>query len=516
VWAEENANMFAPLEWMQTGTGIVKSRRTALLCGVLLVCVTVSGQTREPARVKAGTTAPALTSWVEFSPAAVSLNNPLTATSGSTGTSTFTVTFTVLDAAGNVATLTPEHPLHVHIYGAPAGVITPIDTDVTTGNSKEFTYDGGFFPNNMEMIAWMDEKVTTPTGTTKTASVGSTLLTHANRPTACVPGAMTFAPEVEQTVPDSIVFEATVGPDNPVAANYTKFTMDTGSMGVIVPEKDIIHGPNVHGPGAAGSVFYDSSGYVYTGNYYLAPVSVLLSDGTSYVQSHPVLVLGTNGVHCAAGYPKCVTPKSSDLWYLGVGFSRPAAGTGDLLGSPSQNAFLQLNDASGGTDINDGYILSAQGVALGLTAANMGGYKYVDLTPNTTTPGDWTTEPGCYQFTTLTGEPQFCGTLLIDVGISESFIDLENADRPDGSYVTGGYVPAGLGMSVTAGSKDNPAMTDTFTVVEKGTTPTGTAPTYVQWINSSKVFINTGRRPLLGFSYLYSAQCGQVGFKSLE
>jgi hypothetical protein len=271
-------------------------------------------------------------------------------------------------------------------------------------------------------------------------------------------------------------------------------------------------GSTVHGPGAPGQKFYDSSGFVFTGNYYLAPVSVELEDGT-FVQSNPILVLAIDGVHCQTGYKKCVQPGAPDLRYLGVGFDRNSTGVGDLFDSPSENAFLELTDAQNGTDINSGYVLSDSGVKVGITSTNASGFNTVSLTPNSAVPGDWNPVPGCYQFTTLSGNPQFCGNLLLDVGISEMFIDLPFDQRPPGSYGTNNRVPDGVGMQIQAGAMNQPAMSYSFTAVQPPQKPTGPAPTYAQWVNSPNIFVNTGRRPLLAFDYYYSGQCGQVGFK---
>jgi hypothetical protein len=283
---------------------------------------------------------------------------------------------------------------------------------------------------------------------------------------------------------------------------------------VIVTKSDLVLGSQVHGPGAVGQKFYDSSGYVFTGNYYLAPVNVELKDH-SFVQTNPILVLAIDAVHCQPGYKKCVAPKHADLHYLGVGFDRNTTGAGDLFDSPSENAFLQLTDPQNGTDINQGYILSTQGVTAGLTPANTNGFNLVTLTPNTTVPGDWNPETGCFQFTTLPGSPQFCGNLLLDVGISEMFMDLSFSQRPAGSFGTNNYVPTGVGMNILAGSTAQPAMSYDFKAVQPPIQPVGSAPTYAQWVNVSNVFVNTGRRPLLSYNYLYSGQCGQVGFQSL-
>lgn len=447
-------------------------------------------------------------STVVFSPGTVILNNPVRSdwTTSPASPTTVTVNLTAYDSHGNLLTPTTDNPLHVHVYGAPGGVISPVDTVITSGTAVQFTYNGAFFPNNMEIAAWIKD----PSGSSE--SLGTTLFVQQNRPT-CSYGSNQFALDMTATVPSSIQVQAVVGADNP--STFHTFTIDTGSLGVIVTKSDLVFGAEVHGPGAAGQKFYDSSGYVFTGHYYLAPVSVELASG-SFVQSNPILVLAIDGVHCQSGYNKCKAPKHADLHYLGIGFDRNSTGTGDLFDSPSENAFLELTDAQNGTDINQGYILSTQGVTAGITASNASGFNMVTLTPNTTVPGDWNPEPGCFQFTTLAGSPQFCGNLLLDVGISEMFIDLSFGQRPAGSFDPNNYVPSGLGMNIEAGSKTQPAMSYNYTTVQPPVQPSGPAPTFSQWVNDKNVFVNTGRRPLLNYNYLYSGRCGEVGFQPLS
>jgi hypothetical protein len=444
---------------------------------------------------------------IVFSPGTLTLNNPTSPgwIPAAPVPSTIIVNLIAYDSSGNQLLPTAANPLHVHVYGAPRGVIAPIDTTITSGTEVQFTYSGAYFPNNMELAAWIKD----PSGSSE--SLGTTLIIPQNR-TSCAGGSRSFDLKVTKTVPDPIQVKAVVGADKPTPDNFVTFTLDTGSLGVIVTKSKLFKGVNVHGPGAPGQKFYDSSGYVYTGNYYLAPVSVQLTSG-SYVQSDPILVLAVDKVHCHAGYKKCAAPKNASLYYLGVGFDRNSTGPGDLFDSPSENAFLRLTDTQGGTDINPGYILSTQGVTLGITPGDSAGFNPVTLTPNATVAGDWNPEPGCYQFTSLPGSPQFCGNLLLDVGIGEMFMDLPFDQRPAGSYDSNNKVPDGLEMNILAGSPTQPAMSYDFSVVQPPTQPVGPAPTFAQWINDANVFVNTGRRPLLSFDYLFAGQCGEVGFK---
>jgi hypothetical protein len=447
-------------------------------------------------------------STIVFSPGTILLNNPHASPASKPAMlapSTITVNVTAYDQQGNVLQPSVENPLYLQVYGAPEGVISPISTQITSGTTVQFTYNGGAVPHNLELAAWIAD----PLGGD---ALGTTLFVPQNRP-SCT-GTSSFALNVTTNVPNPIRVKAVVGADNPQPSQFMNFTMDTGSLGTLVTKANLVMGANVHGPGAAGEKFYDSSGYVFTGNYYLAPISLQLTDGT-YVQTNPILVLAVDGVHCHAGYEKCVAPSRPELHYLGVGFDRNSTGPGDLFDSPSENALLSLTDAQNGTDINEGYILSTQGVTAGITSSNSSGFVTYQLA-NNTVPGDWNPVPGCYQFTALSGSPQFCGNLLLDIGIAEMFIDLPFDQRPSGSYDNNNEVPSGVGMNILAGTAGSPVMSYNYTAVQPPQQPSGPAPTYVKWVDVNSVFVNTGRRALFNYDYLYSGQCGEVGFKAVS
>jgi hypothetical protein len=80
-------------------------------------------------------------------------------------------------------------------------------------------------------------------------------------------------------------------------------------------------------------------------------------------------------------------------------------------------------------------------------------------------------------------------------------------------------VPNGVTMTVAMGPANAPIMSYEYTVQDHPDAES-VAPTFTQWINSTsftsnQIFINTGRRPLYHFNYLYNGQCGQVAFKKL-
>ena len=146
------------------------------------------------------------------------------------------------------------------------------------------------------------------------------------------------------------------------------------------------------------------------------------------MQTNPILVLAVDAGFCAPGYPNC-TPPGTNIHYLGVGFDRNNTTAGDAFDSPADNAFLEIADAENGTNISPGYVLSADNAKIGIVDTS--NFKLAALTPNTDVPGDWNAASlDAINFPTLAGRNQFCGSLLMDVGIDGMFLDLAEAKRP--------------------------------------------------------------------------------------
>ncbi len=459
--------------------------------------------------------APSMPNVIVFSPNAVTLSNPSGTnwTTKPAGPTAVSINLTVYDSTGTVTTPSRDRPLHVHVYGAPDGVISPIDQVLTSGTTTTstivtFQYDGGSFPNNMELAAWMDDSA-------GGSSLGTTLFVPETR-RDCTGGSSASDLYVTSKIPSEIQVKAVVGADYPPEADFHNFTIDTGSLGVLVTKSDLIMGPQVHGPGAPGEKFYNSSGLIFSGYYYLAPVSIELTDH-SFVKTNPILVLAVDHVKCDSSESykgRCHLPKNAGLHYLGVGFDRNSTTAGDLFDSPSQNAFLELTDLQNGNDINQGYILSKEGVTLGITADDSSEFTFTRLDANTTVAGDWGPLQGCYGFPKLSGSPQFCGSLLLDLGIKQMYLDLPFGDRPGKTFDKKNYVPSKIRMNIQAGVKGQPpAMSYGFDTIQPPDQPGGDTPAFVQWINKTDIFVNTGRRALMKYSYLYLAGCGYVGFR---
>lgn len=462
---------------------------------------------------------------IVFTPTNTFVNNPTTSTLGSKqlAPQSFTISMTMLNSLGQPMTPTANNPIHVDVYGAPAGVIWPTSTTTTTG-SVTFFYNGQYFPNNIMVNAWISDS------TNNGAAIGQTQILQQNAP-PCNYAPVSYQVPLASGLPDDLVVMADVGYTTSSPTNTLKpYDIDTGSLGVIVPISDLpVGSPNVIGPGPVGVQTYTSSGNTYYGNYYLATVRIQTSNGT--IQTPPILVLAINpnSFKCTGSSSKPCHHRdhshfSDPLYYMGVGFGRPGTGnSSDLFHSPTANAFLHITDASNGTDISPGYYLtpndgsapSPGGITLGVSSPV--NYAMVNLTPNPAYPGDFSTEYGCFSFPNSSKPNPVCGTVLLDAGIDYMIMSAPKA-LLDSSVESGGYINAGNNTTITAGTGSQ--FNYSFNSVNDNCPPypSGSniaAPCYAQYINttaSGEVFVNTGRRPLYQWDYVYQGQCGQVGF----
>jgi hypothetical protein len=456
-----------------------------------------------------------------FSPTATTL------TSASTS-SNFTIALTAYNSSGGTITPSKSNPFNIHVYGAPDGAIKPIEQKVSKG-SATFTYSGKSFPNNITINAWIGDSTAPLDGQ---QALGQMLVKLSNPP-GCAASSATYSVPLTQTLPNDLEVTGAVGyTDAKIpSSSQNTFAIDTGSLGTIVSALPSRSASNtfVIGPGPKGVQCYTSSDNAYFGNYYLTPVDIQVNrpPGTTFVQTTPILVLAVKEYcsvnDCTHLVKSGCTTNFPPFYYLGVGFDRPGATPGNLFHSPAANAFLHVTGAKNGTDIAPGYVLTTGGVTLGVNGTS--GYNVINLSPSTTEPGDWQTEQGCYSFPPAPSN-QFCGEVLLDVGIEEMFLDAPMAQWPHGLYDPSSYpvnqVPTGTTVNVLMGKPSSPAINYSFKAVETPTsapTPTGgPAPSYAQWEDSSstgKISANIGRHPLNCYNYLYQGQCGEVGFQKI-
>jgi len=448
---------------------------------------------------------------VIFEPAVVTLNNP--AKPGiKTSSSDFSVVVTAYDNSGNVLEPSCKEPLFVRIDGAPKGVITPEVRKITRGQIAKFKYSGKYFPGPINIEAW--EKIPNGTAALGKYAIGITQILGQN-PNACAYASKTFALAVncgtetpEQCQTDNITSShgiqvmAAVGYAKAKQASFTPYTVDTGSLGVVVPIGDLPTGKRANwiGPGPPGEKAYTSNGgNTFTGNYYLAPVSLRQSNGGA-VETLRIMVL--------------VLSTGQTLHYLGIGFNRENFTFEDLFETPADNAFLHLTDNSNGTDISPGYQIGAASVSLGV--ASTSGYNLIPLTTaGAQVPGEYADAAGCFNFPGAPDNPgPFCGNMLFDIGIGDMYLGLDDFQRPTG-YNTGGIVTIGDAVNIIGGSPSVPALCYSFTSGGSSLI-TPYAANWTQPPTPCGVFFNTGRVGLAAYSYMYDATCGNVGFEPLS
>jgi len=500
-------------------------RGVALLLAVVTVLGCGDASSGEP-----GT----LANRVVFTPERVVLDNP-PSPGGAHEPATFTVDVRAHDAAGRPIEPSEVRPLVVEVQGAPEGTITPHRVRLTSGSAVTFRYDGAYFADPLTVVAWLADGEVDGTASDDDEDGGD-----AGRPLGRAPVLQQNAVECARStgrytlrvlcgddggtvqecalhaIRHGLRVRAAVG-WNDASGHLAPFSVDTGSIGTVVPKKHL--GPDAIGPGAPGRVYYDSSGRIFSGHYYLAPVSFELEDGR-IVKTAPMLVLGIDRLTCADGHPRCRPNDDPELHYLGVGFARPGSAAEGFT-SPTDSAFLRLAEASGG-DVTPGYVLTGRTITVGVPSTD--GYSLQALAPSPTTPGDWSSARGCFAFPELAQPNQFCGNFLLDVGLTEMFLDLPPDQRPERSSEVvrcrGGsedsrcaYVPDGRSVRILAGTPGAPDMEYEFTTRRE---PEGPAPPYVEWIDRKETFMNVGRRPLFRFHYLFDARCGNVGFARVD
>jgi len=297
------------------------------------------------------------------------------------------------------------------------------------------------------------------------------------------------------------------------------FTMDTGSTG-IVTSPDILTPPAGELPSGPGTLTYSSSGRVLSGQFYITEVQIG-TGAASATAKVPVLLVEQETCLPNARNCRPVSPPTH-LAMFGVGFGQEAAG--QPYGGTNKNPFLNIVEISGrAVTPSPGYMLTAQGVTLGLSPVVEKGFRLVPLTWNKTS-SDWDRAP----LSVRASGPGFAGwtgagTVLMDTGVGSMYlrpplgetvptIRLGSAVGPCIKYKP---CPApGVTIQVSIG-KGEPLYS--FTVGPDGVPVAGekAAPQSVTVVhpNSTGAFVNTSFHFLNRFDYLYDFKSGAVGFR---
>ncbi len=274
------------------------------------------------------------------------------------------------------------------------------------------------------------------------------------------------------------------------------FLVDTGSVGILVPRQAL--GPDYQNfdPSQDIEFQYVSSGNVYLGQWVKVPVVLGVPAAWNGTGDYPIAHIEVFAVD---------RPADFDGGVFGVGFG--IDGLAD--GGPSRNPLLHL--AYQGDHLRHGYIVSTQGVDVGLTPLNTEGFAFIALERDATGE-DWLQPIGSVG---LSGD--FSGDgfstdlpLLMDTGVDNMILWVSASHAPP-DLPSHSAFPAGIAVSISAppaGQAAEPALHYSFVT---GDTSQSRAPSQVEWRVGDG--INTGRNVLAGAEYLYDATKGRMGFR---
>lgn len=276
--------------------------------------------------------------------------------------------------------------------------------------------------------------------------------------------------------------------------------LDTGSTGIVVAA-DYVPGYEQMPSLGPGRVTYTSSGRVMLGSWLTTPV-ILIGRMGATVQTEPMPVLVVTEVRCLEEARDC-TPSSQPrgIAMVGIGFAREHDAQSQ--GTPDRNPLLRIMGAGGGTR-RTGYIVTRDGIQVGITAAStQGDFRYIKLARQESIP-DWAPTPACISLNGQT--PPACGSLLVDTGVPAAFITLPDTQAGDARRM----LPDGTSVAVRVGSGEGAFDLYDFTV--GGNSPL--APTTVHLrVAPDGAFLNTGFHLLNGYDVLFDAEEGYVGFR---
>jgi hypothetical protein len=316
-------------------------------------------------------------------------------------------------------------------------------------------------------------------------------------------------------------------------------TMDTGSVGMIVG-KDYFTPPAAGTADASyigpGSETLTSSGYIFTGDWYEAIVNLYDTNNNIVAQS-TVPVMAVTNVACEPNARACTPGTGVDKHYFGIGFG---GGPGQPQGTPDKNAFLNVTNITGsGLLPSPGYILSMQGVQIGLTSINTQGFALIKLEPLLAPDStQWQTSPASASVLTdwqhargtiTVNGRSGSGGILFDTGVTTAFltppigVTLQTGmgpRNPINAECNGSNKPScavrGTAVQVSLSNQTIPVVSWNYTVGADNGSQSGNpvSPFAVSVEQNGAPFLNASVRFLQAFNYLYDAANGFVGLKA--
>lgn len=276
--------------------------------------------------------------------------------------------------------------------------------------------------------------------------------------------------------------------------------IDSGSTGVVVAARSIPNVDQLQSIGK-GQLTYTSSGRIMRGQWVITQLALLGQRGER-IETQPMPVLAVTRVDCLKNARNCApTSSPRNIAMVGIGFGRE--GDRQSQSTPDKNPLLRI--APGDGQRRQGYVLTREGVHVGLTDANTrGDFKFVKL-ERRADGRDWAGIPACISLNGQT--PPACGSMLMDTGVSAMFMTVSPDQAGGGMNRT---LPDGTTVSVSVGIAENSSELYQFTV--GGDSPLAPAGIHLR-VSPTRVFVNTGYRLLNGFDVLYDADGGYAAFR---
>lgn len=274
--------------------------------------------------------------------------------------------------------------------------------------------------------------------------------------------------------------------------------IDSGSTGVVVAARSIPNVDQLQSIGE-GQLTYTSSGRIMRGQWVITRLALVGQRGAR-LETEPMPVLAVTRVDCLKTARNC-TPRSSprNIAMVGIGFGRE--GDRQSQSTPDKNPLLRI--AAGNGQRRQGYVLTREGVHVGLSGANTrGDFRFVKL-QRRPDGRDWAGVPACISLNGRT--PPACGSMLMDTGVSAMFMTVP----PEQAGEMSRTLPDGTAVSVSVGTAENSSELYQFTVGGDSSL----APDGIHLRVSPNVFVNTSYHLLNGFDVLYDADGGYAAFR---
>lgn len=316
--------------------------------------------------------------------------------------------------------------------------------------------------------------------------------------------------------------------------------VDTGSTGMLVGASLLPH--LAPGTGTPAFHYLTSSRILYNGRLVNLTVTFHGSEGSYAEAKSPVFVVdkswvcpwydpNKDGFSCPPG-PNGEQPvlrNKPQITYMGIGFGRNRPGSGQPGAVPAANPFLNIASVNGRAlssgEMQLGWIISTQGVQVGLTEANTKGFHFTQLEEgviHNEDARDWAMVKT--HFSVNGKEAGAGGYGLVDTGIAQMYIradkdcrlpvvKIRNPNRngtakevervKPGTHISVGFSALGKGEVVR------------YSFVVGGVSPM--APSFVApGKQTPGPFVNTGRNFLYGYSIAFDAVRGRFGFSPAQ